>query len=220
MKKQKTICLTIVSIILIFSFGVMSSQATPAPVAAVDINQIINYTINSFSLGWQFNVVNTPITVTALGFFDLGSVPGYDDPAYGFGLTESHDVGIYDSAQNLLVSGTVNPGDLLTGFFRYTSVTSTPLPIGTDYRIAAVTLDDYYTWDPGSSTFSPEIDFVQSRFTSSLTLVYPTDSDDVTGYFGPNFQYEPFTAVPEPGTLVLLAISMFSVFGIRLKWKL
>ena len=52
-----------------------------------------------YTLGWQFKV-NTAIDVTALGVFDSGQD----------GLVESHDVGIWDSTGNLLVSATVQSG--------------------------------------------------------------------------------------------------------------
>lgn len=227
---MKAICLTTLSIILILSFGVMTAQADPVP--AVDINGIVNYRSydETWSLGWEFSV-NTPITVTALGFFDLGYYfyPAPRDPSVQYDtqydLTSSHDVGIYDSSGNLLVWRTVSPGDSLTNFFRYTSVANIlspsplPIPLGTgDYVIAAATFGDYYTWwDPGSVS-SSEINFVQDRSISSPILAYPDQTEGVTGYFGPNFQYEVAT-VPEPGILVMLAISMLGVFGLRLKWK-
>ena len=153
----------------------------------------------TWSLGWEFNVLS-PITVTMLGFYDDGKN----------GLSESHAVGIYDSLGSLLVSGTVVPADALTSWWRFTSVTPTLLPVGSDYRIAAVTGSENYTWDPVGFVVNPNITYVGSRYTSSGTLVYPSESEPVTGYFGPNFQFEG-GVIPEPSTFVLLGAGLIAL---------
>lgn len=211
---MKTVSFIALTTFVILSFGVMSAEGAPVPAISIDGITIENVFIrDGYSLGWEFTV-NQPITVTALGLFDLGSVPNFDPSTYG--LTESHDVGIYNSTgTSLLVSGTVSPG-LSTNFFCYTSVTPTSLAVG-DYVIAAVTGQDYYTIEPATFKESLGITFQQDRFILSSILAYPDQPEGITGDFGPNFQYE--VAVPEPGILVLLAISMLTIFGLRLKWK-
>ena len=187
---MKTICLTTLSIILILSFGVMSAQAD----TAVAISGYYTYFNDPWCIGWQFDV-NTPITVTALGFFDFGEYSG--EPYYN--LIYSHDVGIYDSSGTKLVEGTVNTMDPVSNFFRYTtSITpiANVLPIGTGYVIAASNPvndptypdSDLYIWNPESCTFGPAISFVVGMYDNSTSsLVFPTSPDGCTGLLWTKF---------------------------------
>jgi len=157
-----------------------------------------NYELNNgigFSLGWEFHVL-APFTVTQLGFYDNGK----DD------LAEAHDVGIWDPSGILMVTGTVQPGDPLVSWWRWTSVTPVVLLPDTGYVIAGVTgLVDYYTWDPEGFVTDPRIQFAVDRFLESGTLVYPTSSTGggLVGWFGPNFSGGE-QGVPEPATSALI----------------
>src|SRR5436309_1122273 len=104
---------------------------SPAHAAAPAIDftaPTVDYTVGAWSLGWAFST-NTDVDVTALGF--------YDDNQDG--LMEAHRVGIFDSAQNLLVFGEVNPASPLIGWFRYRDVTPITLAAGQTYVIGATT---------------------------------------------------------------------------------
>ena len=152
-------------------------------------------------LGWQFTV-NTAIDVTALGVFDSGQD----------GLVESHDVGIWDSTCNLLVSATVQSGttDPLTDQFRYVDVSTTLLNPGV-YNIGAVWLDgsDFNTFPGDVNNFAtiPDITFNSPAYIGGGTLADPTNNDVGTlpSYFGPNFK------TPEPSTVLLLGVQMLLV---------
>lgn len=138
--------------------------------------------------------------VNSLGF--------YDDLKND--LTESHDVGIYDSLGNLLVSGTVMPGAPLISWFRWTAVAPTLLPVGNGYRIAATTGGENYTWNPTGFVTDPAITFVADRYTSSAVLVFPANGPNgVNGWLGPNFSGDVFEGqVPEPGTYAMIGIGL------------
>lgn len=144
-------------------------------------------TASSYTKGWEFTT-STLLTVTALGVYDFG----------GDGLEEAHDVGIWrTSDQQLITSLTVPPGTagtLIDGF-RYSSLpTVVQLPADT-YRIGAYYpasgYSDEYVYgasgismggigtynDPGLSRSNP------------AGLTYPTDPEAPGGYFGPNFLF-------------------------------
>ena len=70
--------------------------------------------------GLNLILLDHSFTVKYLGFFDY----------QGDGLTETHDVGIYDPAGNLLASATVLPGDPLIGHFRWVAVSPIVLDPG------------------------------------------------------------------------------------------
>jgi len=168
--------------------------------------------LNGYSLGWEFHVL-APFTVTQLGFYDDGKN----------GLAEAHAVGIFDPGGNLLVSGTVQPGDPLVSWWRWTSVTPVVLPPDTGYVIAGVSgVVDNYTWGDAQYPLQgfvtdPRIQFAVDRWIQSPALVYPTSSNGggLVGWFGPNF-----SNVPEPATFALIGgglLALALVFRRRAK---
>jgi hypothetical protein len=156
------------------------------------------FTNGAWSMGYEFTV-NSNIDATSLGFF-------------GTQLSESHDVGIYDLSGNLLTSTTVNPGDPVTGFFSYHSITPFALTSGSSYVIAAETDVENYAYSPTGFSTDPSITFDQDLFTPGSTLAFPTSSEGLVAWFGPNFLIGSSStggnggnSVPEPGSLALLA---------------
>jgi hypothetical protein len=151
---------------------------------------------NGFSMGWEFNVLN-PVQVSRLGYFNYG--------VSGGGITTSHQVGIFDSVGNLLVSTTVNPGDPTSGLWVWKSLASPfTLAAGNGYRIAGLTgPSDLHTYSVASIVQDPNIAYVTNRYirTPTGTLINPTfTTTRYSGYhyFGPNFDI-----VPEPALMQL-----------------
>ncbi|MBX9581572.1 MAG: DUF4082 domain-containing protein [Gemmataceae bacterium] len=186
--------------------AVVVATAAPAPAAfqAIDFAApTVDFTNGQWSLGFAFQA-NVNVDVTALGFYDDGMN----------GLTESHDVGIYDGMGVLLASTTVTNADGLTGWFRYHAIPTLSLTAGETYYIAATTGLENYTWDPIGPMVDPSITFLEDRFVLSSTLAFPVDGpSEVFGWFGPNMMLDT-AAVPAPAGLVLLGAAA-PVLGLR-----
>ena len=80
------------------------------------------------TVGWDFYPTGD-ILVTQLGYFDLAQD----------GLNVQHEIGIWDTSQQLMVSGTVGPGLVgsWAGEYRYVSVSSTLLSANQTFIIGA-----------------------------------------------------------------------------------
>jgi hypothetical protein len=168
--------------------------------------------------GFKFRV-NSPILVSALGFFDLGSN----------GLFDSHQIGIFTDTGTLLSFGTVPAGATspLINQFRYVSVDGIELVPGV-YAIGAFFSGEEAPNDPAlllalDFATDPNITFLGAA-QSKGAFAAPTESiaDFDPAVFGPNFLSTPVpedgTAVPEGGSgLSLLCAGLGSLicFGRR-----
>ncbi|PRY23099.1 putative secreted protein [Aliiruegeria haliotis] len=157
-------------------------------------------------VGWDFTL-STDVTVTHFGIYDDGS------------LSSDHMVGIWNSGQTLVGSGTVDSLATLINGFHYSPVTNFVLAAGT-YTIGAVYTsndDDSYLSGPTVAT-SPEISVVQGRYPSSgdLGFVFPASISGNSGRYGANFLYE-IAAVPVPASLLfgMTALAGLGVAGRR-----
>jgi hypothetical protein len=146
------------------------------------------------TLGWVFTL-SSPVTVTALGYFDAkGSA----------GLADSYPVGIFNSTGALLVSATVPSGpptSLLDGF-SFISVAPVVLGAGT-YEIGAYASEnstDDFLFDVTGSSSVPQLTLGEPAETFGNALTEPAGLvPSVTqGYFGPDFLVS--QVVPEPSS--------------------
>lgn len=193
---------------LLMLWGLVLAVALVAAPASADVAWEWSTTTNSgtagsYSIGAQFNITAS-YTVRYLGF--------YDD--LGDGLTQSHAVGIWDSDQNLLTTATVVSGDPLIGHFRWAAVTPIVLQTNDNYRIAAVTGSENYSWGNTGFFTDSRVVYVRSAYTPSNVLVFPGGFDSNIGYFGPNF-----SDVPVPPTAWLLASGLLGLAGLRRKFS-
>lgn len=110
----------------------------------------------SVTVGWEFTP-QSDIRVTELGFFDLGQD----------GLNISHDVGIWDESEQLLVSATVAYGTAapLIGEYRYASVGPILLGAGQTFVIGA-TVPTSQRWPPA---------FISDMYPNNTLHINPED---------------------------------------------
>jgi len=141
-------------------------------------------------IGWRFTV-SSPLEVSDLGVWNA-------DTQATAGLTTTHQVGIWDSGQNLLASATPGPGGTIVGDWTYASITPITLMPGETYTIGAMYAagdGDSYISSASSATTDPDVTWLNSVYpaSGSLGFVYPATDTSSFGRFGPNFL---FTVVP------------------------
>jgi hypothetical protein len=116
MTKTRSICIALAVSLLL---GVAHLRADSPAVDFSSVNPSDNFTNNSWSLGWSFTT-NVAISVSALGYYNASLTGGLA------GLSaDCHcgEVGIFDSAGDLLVSAQVTSSDPVIGFFNYQAIT-------------------------------------------------------------------------------------------------
>ncbi len=195
----------------VFLFLPLAGQASTV---AVDVTDDGSYVGNSsFISGWSFSV-NQSIEITELGFIDRNLN----------GLNESHDVGIFDSSQSLIISTTVPVGTAATldGFYRYDSVTPYTLTPGEEYRIFTRVITNYSSGGDAIPTrnvvYSPasQINVINTEYhgVNAGGLFYVTNSTAGTTIMTGNFKFNLLSPVPIPATFPLFAFGIFTIFYI------
>lgn len=171
---------------------------------------VMGQAVTGFTGGAQYNLYYTGSTGDVVGFrftvngalpieIDQLGVWNADTAAGGAGLTSPHEVGIWDSAQTLITSVTVDPATgTVIGDWIYAGVSPVVLSPGETYTAGVLyteTDNDSYISSASSMTSAPEITFVQSVYpaAASLGFTYPSSNSTSFGRFGPNFSY---TVVP------------------------
>jgi hypothetical protein len=166
------------------------------------------------TLGFAFRVGADSLRVLQLGLWDQGAD----------GLTESHQVGIWNTNGDLLASTTVNSGTSgeLAGNFRYANLLEgLMLDANTVYVIAArfYNVDNSDAYITGSYTIGPGVSWDDSkdRYSADYAgFVFPQNTEDGAANIGPNFIYDVVpVVVPEPDTLILFAGGSLMLFVLR-----
>jgi hypothetical protein len=199
----------IVSVAL-FVFGSLHAKAQIMAIESTYNPAGTYYAIPADSTyGWKFTVGSSPISVTQLGFFDVGLN----------GLFDSHQIGIWDTSGTLLVQATVpagTAGDLI-GAYRFTLVSDTTLSANTSYLIGAHSLlpnDTAIAFD-APQTYASEINYQSASYFGGSGFGAPATSYGAAhGVFGPNFQF--VNAIPESEHYSLMAgAGLIVLFAVR-----
>ncbi|MGH8290652.1 MAG: PEP-CTERM sorting domain-containing protein [Steroidobacteraceae bacterium] len=185
--------------------------ADPPAISFTGVTQ--NFTDGSWSLGFEFSPT-TALDVSALGFYNANLTGG------SVGLsncTGCGEVGLYNSTGTLLVSGQVTSSGAQVGDFNYVSVPTTGLIAGQDYYLLAETGNADYTFDPNGLGINPDINWIGELETrgSSLTFTTNGEANEYPGWgiYGPNVELS--SSVPEPGSLMLIALGLVGLGLIR-----
>ncbi|MBM3728705.1 MAG: PEP-CTERM sorting domain-containing protein [Acidobacteria bacterium] len=191
---------------LILTGAMLASSALAGPLGLTATGIVAAADTREYTTGWIFTT-SSAITVTALGYFDEGRD----------GLLSSHQVGIFDTAGNLLVSTTVPAGTAgyLNADWRMDSIAPFLLSAGT-YVIGGANhgSSDPIVYIAGSATPAPGITLgALDVYNFGTGLIFPT-SPGYT-YLNPNFEFT--TGVPEPATLSLAGAAIAAIAFIRRK---
>ena len=162
--------------------------------------------------GYSFDVTNPMgVVVTALSVYDT----------FGDGLSDSHEVGLWDSSGAVLASTAIPAGASApldsSGFFRYEQITPMTLAPGANYVVGALFLSG--TLDNQAFNFStispaPGLHYDQARFINNgvASLTFPTSTFGFSGLVGGSFD---IAIVPEPLASVLLGLGFAVVHAHR-----
>jgi len=150
-------------------------------------------------VGWTFDVVED-YHGTALGYFDASPE---NSPTV-------HEVGVFDSLQNLIVSAVIEVDDPLISHWRWHSVDFN-LPVGMGYVVVTLTELDDTAKKADNFVTDPFLNIVGIGFTETASsLQYPASCAPPESlgdiFLAPNMMRADATSeMPEPGTWVLLA---------------
>jgi hypothetical protein len=187
--------------------NVSASSATEAVQGVTGGTNFPAFNGTNQTIGWYFST-NAILDVTALGVYSISA-----------NLSQSHQIGIWDSAGLLLGSATLAPSNGAADTFRYVQLANPfSLQAGNTYTIGSdITspFTDIYRSGASSITTDPSITFLgAARNASSGGFSNPdTLTAGTLGRFGPSFQFtSAVNAVPEPSTWAMM-ISGFGLVG-------
>lgn len=184
--------------------GLFGAVASAAPLA-VDFSgasYFLSGTQNN--IGWSFSVTSR-VSIDGLGLFDYGAD----------GLANRHQVGLWDSANNLIAQATVFngatalPSAASTGQWLFADIAAMSLDVG-DYVIGAFYADDdadAVAAIASGLALDSHFSFGASRASDATSFGEPGVYGIVEpGVFGPNLRVA--TELPEPSMLAVLAVAM------------
>jgi hypothetical protein len=177
--------------------------------SAATVNPAVQYTStgtevdgDAWTLGYEFTT-STGVSVNALGYWNDGE-------------GNTHQVGIWDTLGNLLVSTTVLTTDPAIDYFQWHSISDYSLPAGTyviggEFPASVVALSPFPAFATGITTI-PGYTWVEDLQVIGSGLNFPTVT--TFGTYGNNgilvadFSVDEGSTVPEPGSLLLASLGL------------
>jgi hypothetical protein len=176
------------------------------PILTLNGDQTTNTGDGPWTLGFSFTTSSTQ-TFNALGLADYGSI----------GLSQTHDIGLYDTSGNLLASalGVTGTANAVQDGFVWAAINPITLNAGT-YLVGASGEWDFDAYSYlGTVNIDTGYTYNGSRFTRGLPLAFPSESDGLQpGYFGANISA---SAAAVPGPLPVLGVA--ATFGYSRKLR-
>ena len=182
-----------------------AALAVPAVTGFVSLGYQNTLSSASRTQGWIFTVLDD-IAVTHLGVWDQA----------GDGLVAAHPVGIWDAGGALLGTVTVQAGTASAvagspsggGSFRYEAVAPFLLLTGASYTIGALfDSNDIFDFYPDDVFTSAAVAYGEERYgDEGAGFVFPTETYERWGLFGPNFLY--VTTIAEPAAAGMLGLGL------------
>jgi hypothetical protein len=191
----------------LFVFGVLAGTNAAAgtvaftPPGAVTPAGEPNDPVN---LGNVFTA-NANFSVAALGF--------YNQPD----LTGPETVALYNSSGSLLASATVLLSDPMVDGYLFAAITPVALTAGDQYTVDAFVGNNDWSYGSTAPIQASDITYNYHDYVYTSSLEFPTDTASAAGgpagtYYGPNFEIESVSRVPEPGSLGLLVAAVLLTY--------
>jgi hypothetical protein len=203
-------CIAVVTSAL--ALGARPAEAiTINPILTLNGDQQVTSGDGPWNLGFSFTTSSTQ-AFNALGVADFDSV----------GLIQSHDIGLYDTSGNLLVSalGVTGTADAVQDGFVWAAINPITLSAGT-YIVGASG-----EWDVDKYGYSGAINvdagyaFNGSQFARNILLEFPNSGGINPGYFGANVSAVVLGPVVVPGPIPVVGVAAAFGYSRRLRQKI
>jgi hypothetical protein len=194
----------------------MAAVASAAPISAAFEFDTPTFSYDdgySYNLGISFRA-DQNLNVNALAYYD-------DGPSFS-----SHSVALFTMDGIKLAETIVNPGDLLLGNFRYSSIAPVMLNAGSLYRIIGNSTGDKFTFDVRNFLVNPLLTYMGYSYSDANDTIAQFDANAYAGsdienaVWGASLSVSAANvSVPEPASVVLMLSGLALLAGAARRQK-